>query len=603
MAQFKLQLFRIQGMLSAARSWPALVVSRGQAMMLALFLGGFVLFPLRVVGWDFAYLPGDAVDNRLNNFALEHGYQWLIGAQPSFWHATFCYPAQWLIAHSDAHIGNLPLYALARFAGASPEGAFQGWWLATFALNYFSAAWVARRFGLTPIGAAACAFVFTFGLPAAASLPHAQLAPRYFVPLACLFAWRWLERPNWRCLLGTGLALLSQLYCTVYMGYFLLLFVGVMALVRLVIMPRTVLWRDHLRPGWQEFARRLAVVGLCGLAILPLARAHRAASKDTDPTPVETVLLFMPKPADWVRAPESSWLWSSLDGSLGGDTTPGLPFHLFPGGMAFLGLAAGIVYTGYAVALRPSRDNPIARLIVTFTVATLILGVVVLRWQEWNPYRALLDLPMVSGIRATFRIGILLLFPLGMLVGWMIMRVLGTVQVRFGTTAAFWTTVVLLGIVVLDQQVNPLALGGGEHARFPVAEAQARRLSLARAVQESGASTGFYVFPPYTAPGMAPSLDVLALEIDAMWASVMTGIPTVNGYTGHAPRGYFAMTNFSDLFHWMRTRGLLHDAYLGGFVFFGTPTGHEERTAELEWRMRYTTVTLVSLKDPAPISR
>jgi hypothetical protein len=102
---------------------------------------------------------------------------------------------------------------------------------------------------------------------------------------------------------------------------------------------------------------------------------------------------------------------------------------------------------------------------------------------------------------------------------------------------------------------------------------------------------------------MAPSLDVLALEIDAMWASVMTGIPTVNGYTGHAPRGYFAMTNFSDLFHWMRTRGLLHDAYLGGFVFFGTPTGHEERTAELEWRVRYTTVTLVSLKDPAPIAR
>lgn len=54
-------------------------------VVVAAFAVGFVNFPLQVVGTRFEYLPGDDIDNPLNNFVLEHGYRYLCGHHDSFW--------------------------------------------------------------------------------------------------------------------------------------------------------------------------------------------------------------------------------------------------------------------------------------------------------------------------------------------------------------------------------------------------------------------------------------------------------------------------------------------------------------------------------------
>ena len=160
----------------------------GWALVVAAFTIGFVNFPLQVVGTDFDHLPGDTIDNRLNNFVLEHGYRYLAGKADSFWDAPSFYPSRDSTAMSDAHIGLLPLYASFRAAGLSPEHAFQGWFLVPFVLNFAAAAWAVRRLGYGALAASVAAYVFAFGLPVVAQLTHAQLFPRFFVPPAVVFA-------------------------------------------------------------------------------------------------------------------------------------------------------------------------------------------------------------------------------------------------------------------------------------------------------------------------------------------------------------------------------------------------------------------------------
>jgi hypothetical protein len=61
-----------------------------QALLLLVCFGiGFYNFPLSLVKTNFSYMPGDLGDARFINFVLEHGYQYLIGNQPSFYDATF----------------------------------------------------------------------------------------------------------------------------------------------------------------------------------------------------------------------------------------------------------------------------------------------------------------------------------------------------------------------------------------------------------------------------------------------------------------------------------------------------------------------------------
>ncbi|MCI0705335.1 MAG: hypothetical protein L0241_30110, partial [Planctomycetia bacterium] len=92
----------------------------GWVVVVAAFAIGFITFPLRAVGTAGEYLPGDEIDNRLNNVVLEHGYLRLTGKVDSFWDIPNFYPQRRVTAWSDAHLGMLPFYAAMRAFGLSP---------------------------------------------------------------------------------------------------------------------------------------------------------------------------------------------------------------------------------------------------------------------------------------------------------------------------------------------------------------------------------------------------------------------------------------------------------------------------------------------------
>src|SRR6056297_1887251 len=134
------------------------------------------------------HIPGDPGDARFNMYVLEHGYRWLTGLEESFWSPAFFYPESMVLAYSDAHIGTLPIYALLRIFGLIRESAFLGWIVISCLLNFVSAFFVIRKVIYSSlfrnIASAMGAYIFTFGLPVVAQMGHAQLIPRFFVPVA-----------------------------------------------------------------------------------------------------------------------------------------------------------------------------------------------------------------------------------------------------------------------------------------------------------------------------------------------------------------------------------------------------------------------------------
>ncbi len=535
-------------------------------LCVAAFALGMWWGPLNVVGLDLAYLPGDLGDNRFNNYVLERGHRWLSGQERSFWQATFCYPARWVIACSDAHIGNVPIYSGFRFCGCGPERAFQLWWLATYPLTFLATVWAARKCQLGVIGATVAALVFTFAPPIVVSTGHAQMFPRYFAPPALAFTWLYLREPTWQRLLGALGCWVAQVYCTVYIGYFLSLFMIVLAISTMIVSPRSTPWRSLFLPKRREFLLRMLVVALAVVALIPLLRPYVAPDRNRVQTPPEVVMVMLPKPLDWLRPSATSATWSWLRTAVGDvELAPGglVPFHLFPGGMAVAGWLFGL---GCVLI---SRRSPRVRLAATLAVAALLLGVFALRVEDHSAYRAMLHVPFASGIRAMFRIGILLLLPLGLLAGLAVDMLISKWNWRS------LPAIVLLLFASIDLRSKP-----GEEGT-PLRAAIERRERYANLLRDYPHAKVVYVFP-----GKRDTHHAILLHVDVMWAAMEVSVPTINGWTGQWPEGWFSFAHYGDLLHWYCTR---NGRTTDGLVTFGEPVGYDDTPAERAFRTQFPT--------------
>jgi len=199
---------------------------REKSIILAVFAVGFITVIMPYFGFHLQFIPGDLGDARFNNYILEHGYKWLSGKSPSFWSAPFFFPIPNTVAFSDNHLGSLLVYSVMRVLGFGRDTSFQLWILVGITLNFFSMAWVLKKIGSKGLGLACGAFLFAFSLAYTNQLGHAQLTYRFASPLAWFFFYLFLTDPKPRHLALSLIFCVLQLYCTLYVGYFLLLFFG-----------------------------------------------------------------------------------------------------------------------------------------------------------------------------------------------------------------------------------------------------------------------------------------------------------------------------------------------------------------------------------------
>jgi hypothetical protein len=92
--------------------------------------------------------------------------------------------------------------------------------------------------------------------------------------------------------------------------------------------------------------------------------------------------------------------------------------------------------------------------------------------------------------------------------------------------------------------------------------------SLAKTIDAN--CLAFYYSPvfPRNTPFLPPAYK---LHIDAVWASTESGIPTINGYSGHAPRGWSGLSE-NEIVDEL-SFGYLRDSLLGWITTHGLDPG------------------------------
>ncbi len=529
--------------------WPRF----GWVVVGAMFLIGFANFPLQVVGTGFDQLPG-GMDNRLNNFVLEHGYRYLTGREASFWDAPSFYPCRGATAWSDAHIGMLPMYSALRIAGCSPEQGFQGHFLACFALNFAVCVWALRRLGFGFAGVAAGAYVFTFGLPVVGQISHTQLLPRFLVPPAIVFAWEFLRIPRaWRFAMLAACCI-GQLYLTVYIGFHLAIVLAGGLLVTLVRFRNEIPWDELRRPSGREMAKRGVVVFCSVVAILPMLR-H--GSEDSG-TQTAWIRRAAPKPSSWLTAPNISLLAPKTER----DIQLGEHDLLF----GYLPLAAviGVVLLGFRPAMMATPRG--AAIAAAWTV--VLISLFVTRYGPVWAYEPFLHLHGPNRIRIIARVVLVLLFPAGVALAWVVDSIAQFAQ-RATRLASVLAVVALLSLILLDQWLVPVRAYEAEWdpERYPVATAHAWQAKISGAIASHPDPKLVYVFPSAGLGFHEP----LGIQVETMRAAQNMGIPCVNGYTGNMPYRWYYFPNYRALMFWLTEANHTPPERLTGLVVVGWP--------------------------------
>ncbi|QQR88161.1 MAG: hypothetical protein IPJ76_08125 [Flavobacteriales bacterium] len=488
----------------------------GLALAMVLFGVGMYSFPLAVMGPGRELLPGDLGDSRFNNYILEHFHQYVTGRTPSYWDAPFMYPYKNVIAFSDNLLGSAPVYSLFRGLGFNRESSYQLWILAMFALNFlccFAALWAWTK---RVVPAACGAYVFAFGIHFIGHMDHAQMFPRFMVPLAFWWCWQWLRTGKPVHLALTTGAIVFQFYCGIYLGFILCYVMFFLVIGHQLVHWRglSALWSWSPRTVW----RSLLVLVAGGLAMLPLMTPYLAISKVTGVRGYEHIANTIPRPSSWFFTHPAAVNWQSLS-SHSKDAFPDWWSHFhFMGAVAWAAVIAAVV-----LALRGNDRKPVAALIVALGLSLLFC----LRMGDLSLYKLIAGLPGFSALRAIDRFVPVLAVYFAALVA----VVAAHVKVKPLTGAVLG--VLLCVSTVLDNKVNVAELKQyNKHAAREMVERAALDMHLM-----ADSPTSAIAYTPVR--GMQPFREdherSIAIHLTAMLAGQELGIPVVNAYTGHYP--------------------------------------------------------------------
>ena len=488
------------------------------------FMALFVLGPLTQL--DFlALVPGDIGDGRLNAYFLEHIWQVLIGRADSFVHMPFFAPNLWVGAFSDLHWGSSIIYVLARAGGLDPITSYQLWWLMAFAANFIAALVAFRLLRFDPLPATIAALFFSFALPVFAhTFMHAQLSYRFGAPLALALYIRFLLDGQASRFLLALFFTTWQIYATIYIGFFTLialLFVT-LAHFRFFISPLSDI-RQRARPALNSFrgwAFRSMLI-YCGAVAVLLALFMLAFVPYLIPADVYgssrnrgEIWLMLPRVASYFYTSVST-LWT-MEGNVFANI-PMLHEH-----QMFIGIA-GLVMVIWGAIKSSRHDAPeIARLLWVPLVGIMV---VTLNTDGVSLWVIFADLPLASAIRAMTRIDLVMLFFAAGLIA-----VLAQQALQKGVLAR---AVLAVGAVLLTVEATQLRTLTTSVASIR----QALVLDVASAQQGLPDDAVLFIAQSHNNDVVGPQ-PWFAMEIRAMWAGAVLGVPVLNGYSGKIPEGY-----------------------------------------------------------------
>ncbi len=509
-----------------------------------LFVYGMWSFPLAILGPERALIPGDLGDSRFNNYVLEHFHRFATGRVDDYWDAPFMYPSKNVVALSDNLLGTAPIYSLFRSLGYSRESAYQLWILALFSLNYICC-FIALLLWSGRSALAACgAFVFAFGIYMIGHLEHAQVFPKFMVPLAFWWCWQWLTSGRVKHMLFMTLAVVYQFYCGIYVGFMLCY-----SLAFLVIGYGVVNFRQLGRfpPGnWRRLAKGGAVLMVAALLLWPLMQPYMAASKAVGLRAFAEVENTIPRVLSYFFTHPAALSWRSLsEHSIDG-------FHSWWSHFHFMGALPWLAIALLPLVLWKSRaDVRVRKSLAMLGIAFLLSTVFCMRFGDFTLYKLVYHLPGFGSMRSMDRImNVQVMYFATILV-----IVSAVITTRTWVQLAFACCIPLA--VVIDNKIDVREL-----KRYDKHDARklVDRVVLDMQLQwDSSARAIAYAPARGMMTGEEDYMRSVGIHLSAMLAAQQLGIATVNAYTGKYPGNYEAFWERLDehtLSDWCRFNGI-----------------------------------------------
>lgn len=531
-------------------------------ILLLLFIGLYCV-PFSIMGNALAFIPGRIGDATLSNYFLEHGFQWLSGTQSSFWNAPFFYPEPKVMTFADNFLGTLPIYSVFRLSGFDRETSFQWWIITIFILNYISCVWVLRKFSISLPGAAAGAFIFTFSLPVIAQLGHIQLLSRFMVPLAFYFTWTYLNKPDLKSLAGLCLSIAWQMYCTIYIGFFLVLTIAALVLSSAIINPKYYKWREILWGSRSRFACRIAIIAVSGMILLPLFFPYYNTSLEYGLRSWSEISTMLPRIQSLILPVRGSLLWDWLR-PLRHDLPMAWEHAIFIGVLPWIAVAAVIF------DIRKKDRNALSEFGKAASLSILLIILSVLYLNGFSFYKFISVIPGAEAIRGVSRIILVLSFLFAILTGVLFTKLENRQNKKRASMLLSIFSFILLGVLVADQYVLP-----GSQPRYSKSDIQFHSKDVADEVLKKNPSAKVFAFMPSKS-----SARPYVIHMYAMLASQSIHIPTINGYSAIIPRNYEFYLNYEfwALKQWVTVTKAKYSKYydptdnlFDGLVVVGSP--------------------------------
>ena len=510
-------------------------VARGTWILLFLLVGlvGTLFMHRAQVLTGFDLVPGRMGDTRLLIFLFDHWSKVFAGAVP--WTSPIMmYPTADTLGFSDMAFGQGVAHAALRAVGLDLFDATIALIMGLSALAYLMAGLFLRQvFATSLVATCAGAWFFAFSSIKAMNMGPYQLHIYGLIPVV-LLAVGLLMGPatdvramsRWRAFALTAAGMLclalmfnSGWYLAWYTGFFLLLLAGVALSHRL---GREWLWALLGRHGLGLLAAGAVFIAAM-VPFLSLYLPARSFDKGHLPSVPTWDFLINMGPANFL------WGWAH-------DWLPALPEESRMGvGYAMLILWAlavpwalvKVAWTGPATARAEWR-------LAVMVLATSAFTLLAIRWpggfSAWDGVVGVV--PGADAVRGLQRYMMMLTAPLAALLAMAVDRLL---RVGGGTRARFLSggAAMLLALAVMSEQVS---------GSFGFSADGQRRYFAALKAQLAPSCQLFSVRDPeqpFGEPGIneIPNLN-RKYQADALLLAALTGLPTVNGFSGLYPRDY-----------------------------------------------------------------
>jgi len=504
---------------------------------LIIFILGVWFFCVRILGYNFEYIPGDLGDSRFINFLLEHAHQWITGHADGFWDAAFMYPFKNTIALSDSMLGTLPFYSVWRIAGISPETSYQLWWICICALNYWISYFIFKKWFVRSEIALVLAFIFAFSIFNIGQLNYMQMIVRFMVPVVFYAAYKMIATPSIKYLFTYCFGLVVQFYCVMYTGFHLLYFSLLFIFIYCFYSKK---WKDLFFYFKKEKWLLTSFVLIASLLVaLLLLVPYLVMSKTVGLRLYKEVIIYLPTWNSFLFPHESSLAWKYLFDTFKPHVPAWWLHYLFVGIIPFTALIISPLYLFYNWYKK--IKTPL--LLKTCIITSIIIVLLHLRTDAGlTLYALIFKLPGINSMRVLNRFMNVELFVLLLLVGYLV--------VRFKNNYLF----IIVILIFADNWFSPESI-----PREKKADLIKRKEILLSELSK-------HDLKKYSAVALVDSTQPAYItHVDMMLAAQTAGIKTVNGYSSYCPDEFGEFFNHASdkgLSLWIQNQGIKRENIL-----------------------------------------